>query len=347
VALVLKRNYPGYRNLYYLPSPSEPKGGVRWSEVIRKIPFLLHHLVEKREHAESFRQFALTRKGAKELAALFSREPEILVSSFNVWALLLQLDELAGSVREIMCSNVDRLPIRGHYRVEDNVFPVKLPSDADLLPYILEAVLQPRSHERHLLATAEPIYHGANIRERVKAVFPEANHLKAVIESAAYSKRTRAAASCLYILHQRAEMVGETIQQLPNLYETEIGGWFLRAAGIVLTDWIAAEKPEGLKAMNRILDAERDNFEARLALDPILRTWREDSARAGPSKYSALWSVSMTILGRGAGGGSQTKIFGRSDDQTATATRRGAARPDSSVALGPSVVAPHKQTDLC
>jgi hypothetical protein len=85
------------------------------------------------------------------------------------------------------------------------------------------------------------------------------------------------ASAVLYLLHPDAdrELLSKAISAMTHILTC--GQWELRATAIALHEGLIAQQPEMLHTMGKLLHSNRDNYEARLALDPVIAALRQVS----------------------------------------------------------------------
>jgi hypothetical protein len=178
-----------------------------------------------------------------------------------------------------------------------HTFLLRLPSEARLLPHILSVfnVFVGGPFARHWSINGDG--RAGSIKPDTLARWAgefceNIEPLREIMGDETASNAVRAAAAMLLLLHPKAsENVREASrQELVRRYDAAIGCWYLRGVGVCLQGAIAADDVRSCKVLGELLQAARNDYEGRAALDPIFESWRQTSrAPVQASGDSGLW----------------------------------------------------------
>ena len=181
----------------------------------------------------------------------------------------------APALRQIAIENADREIVRRRYVGRVIKFRLALPAEAGLLPHILGAMLDafdmplPYRFESENLQPPRP-----QLSKWVGGYIPEQQSLQAIWEHDSVSKRTRAAALVLYMLHSESSH-GDRLRLLFELYDDSNAPWLLPGIGYAIFDRIACGETAAVEGFGSLLERSAQNLFGRAALDPVLQAWRE------------------------------------------------------------------------
>jgi hypothetical protein len=272
-----------------------------WKETIRKFPeFCLSVFGEEgwpggRRGEEMYLEKS---DGANRLAKTLLEKPVALLYFPEAWGKLFRLcPTLEEELRATLVKVAEKpVPTRSFVGMA-HTFSLRLPIEAPLLPHILSVfnVFVDGPFARHWsingdgrAGSTKPETFARLAGEFCENIEP----LGEIIGDEGASNAVRAAAAMLLLLHPKA---GENVREasrreLVTRYDAAIGWWYLRGVGVCLQGAIATDDARSCKVLGELLQAARNDYEGRTALDPVFESWRQASrAPVKGSGDSGLW----------------------------------------------------------
>ena len=177
-------------------------------------------------------------------------------------------------LRESAIPKSSKAVVRQRFVRQLYTFKLALPSEAELLPHILGAMLDAMDGPQHRIMRTNRNASRSQLCEWALEYVPEKMLLRTIWMDDKISKRARAAALVLYLLHPAADDTVE-LRIFFNLYEDSDASWLLPGIGYALFDRIARRERIALETFGVLLQRSANNFFGRSALDPVLQAWRE------------------------------------------------------------------------
>jgi hypothetical protein len=219
-----------------------------------------------------------------------------LLDFVSRWGVLFELDgELGAGLRRLALKFSDAR-VRVQYVYDEiHAFNLKLPQEAGFLPHLVnmlvESTISPYPHfekEERSLTREE------RMSELVGKYVSDPKELIKIVHKHDFSTRVRAASTILVGFHPtsiRLECPPPSKEDFLELYDPLECNWYIPAVALLLTDAIAAGQQDAMEAMGCLIDRAQADFGARIALNPVLNSWRE-LARAPVQKLATpnLWT---------------------------------------------------------
>jgi hypothetical protein len=234
-------------------------------------------------------------EGARLLFEICDKDPSLLLPFVGRWAKIFAMNGKLRSVAlKATCGRLRRTNIPAFFR--GDAFEVDLPSEASLLPYIVQ-MLTVTVFARYI-GSYFPDYsvlREGRINQVIAMFVPDEAMLLTVMDSALLPPYVCAAAAMLYVRHPGAN-VGKReacCNRLVQLYSPETGFWFLPAAAFALDELVKAGDTVAISVVSNLLEVGRRDFDGRLAVEPMLKSWREIArAPVQNSRASRIWDAS-------------------------------------------------------
>ena len=277
---------------------SADSGEQRWDEFLEQMPVLaIHMILDRVPSANSYAGNRLLQDKTNQIALIKGMEanPSSTASLAGHWGKLLSCmpdieDRLRGAIRQ--CS-VD--PCRTFFfGAEIHPFPLQFPDEAHLLPHVLnhisECVLFGRQPATASPSDAVEVFSA----ERQASVYvAEPESLIGILNDSNQTVDVRGASLLMYVLHSDAdqERSAALMQIIPDFCRTRNSYWYPRSAAIALQKKIASREVAAMSALAQLFDEIRDDFAARLTVQPVIDIWRQ-SSRAPVTKTAndPIWS---------------------------------------------------------
>jgi hypothetical protein len=206
-----------------------------------------------------------------------------LLSSIEVWGDLIQLSgERENKLREVLLS-VCLQPVSNRTRYKQlfdfSYFELNLPSEAALLPHILNYLL-PRQHTRQ-----HNIYRSRHFEDEhqviskiISNMIHKCSDLTGIYQNLSFDQNIRAAAMITLILHPDGMKYFTNLkQQIVGFYNAEVGSWYIRAITTCLCLLAREEDKDARWIVSNLLEVTRSDYESRQYLSGLLSVWRESS----------------------------------------------------------------------
>ena len=244
-----------------------------WREIIDDYPYLAVHLwgegilARKRENDKAILSI---------IAEKVLQAPELLERCASLWGILLQeLPEREADLRNAFLQ-IPSEPLKEQmpfFRFQ--AFKLNLPSEAPLLPYLVNALMiSRRSHYNESEDDKALELFSRSVSEMINSPL----HLKEIFNDLSQTKSIRSAAIISYLLHPDGSKNLEDVKQfLVDLYRPKVEPWYVQAVVICLSLLTTEEDARARWIVNSLLDAARADYEARQHLNRILTLWRESS----------------------------------------------------------------------
>ncbi|MBD2629500.1 hypothetical protein [Trichormus variabilis] len=209
--------------------------------------------------------------------------PHILLSSIEVWGDLIQLSgERENKLREVLLS-VCLQPVSNRTRYKQlfdfSYFELNLPSEAALLPHILNYLL-PRQHTRQHNIYRSRRFEDEHqvISEIISNMIHKCSDLTEIYQNLSFDQNIRAAAMITLILHPDGMKYFTNFkQQIVGFYNAEVGNWYIRAITTCLCLLAREEDKDARWIVSNLLEVTKSDYESRQYLSGLLTVWRESS----------------------------------------------------------------------
>ncbi|RWQ20553.1 hypothetical protein [Mesorhizobium sp.] len=224
---------------------------------------------------------------SEKLRAL-ARRPDIitkLVSGIrNQWVfrwMLLDIGSFTENYPDLSKALVEAMIIRssgpviyGTFGFTINPFRMNLPKDAALLPHIVASCLDSMGHQQ-ITFRREHLPQRQQASQWAGKYAPRIDDLIQVHTDGGQPKRVRTAARLLMCLHPDFEGSLPPLDEIVSMYDVAESHWYLRGISLVLTDSIKRSDLAAWKAMSKLLEIARSDYQGRGALTTFIRDWRE------------------------------------------------------------------------
>jgi hypothetical protein len=271
-----RNNWVGHwRQMIITPSVSD---SVEWGLLAKKNPTVFWHsiLFSPRAISDDLTSFLQDRAGIEALVALIDCGR---VDS-ELWYTLNRLHALSALSPEVRSRILVRasmtLPDASGLEAEDKGVELSLPEEADFLPHVVQSVttelFERMEHQyvRRKFAADEP---------SAAPILPATYFQLSEVRDGDFRTDVRISAAVLGALH--SENTAERmvcLQKAAALVTAESPDWAKIALLTCLSSGIMAGDPESWRLAAGVLDESRNNYGLRLAVEPLVRRWRERTA---------------------------------------------------------------------
>ena len=200
-------------------------------------------------------------------------DPEVAFLIPGMWGDIIETcPEHANRFRESLLSVSDaKISERGSQKF--SAFEVALPSEANLLPHLLKALIDSRERARRDIAGMLRYVQG-----KIKSICGSPLRLDEVKSNHKYSYNTRAAATLISLLHpDHPSTIKESKSSLVDFFQLDIGAWYVDALAFCLRLLTTEADPDARWIVNQILSLSRDQYTYRRYIQVLLDLWRESS----------------------------------------------------------------------
>lgn len=267
-----------------------------WEATVNDLPEIALRLFERRFFFERGNKggYLDQPESAYILARKLLEDPAPLLTSPGSWGRFIGLcPDLAENFRAVILELCAASEPVGAPLGTFQPFRIRLPSEAPLLPHVLNRLaaefssyldqdwemLNARMRDPDSLATKT-------------AKCCDAKELFELVQREDSSAALRAAAAMMLLLHPDGDLFDRELcrERLVQCYHSGIGGWYLRGVGVCLQASLAANDLHSCSTMERLLQKASTDYEGRMALDPLLEASRQTStAPFQRSKASGAW----------------------------------------------------------
>jgi hypothetical protein len=244
-----------------------------WRELINDYPYIAIHLWGS---GLIFRSQDNTREALNILAEKLLLTPKILESSAALWgSLLKELPEREVELRTTLLQIPSEIFVEQPPFYRFQPFELHLPSEATLLPYLVNAVLNSRREhfydmedDKELKITARCILEMIGIPSALEEIFDDSTQ----------PNRIRSAAIIAYLFHPNKNRSLEDLKQLiVKLYIPKTESWYVQSLIDCLCLTTSEEDLQARWIINNLLESARADYKARQYIDKLLSLWRESS----------------------------------------------------------------------
>jgi hypothetical protein len=211
----------------------------------------------------------------------YSRSPEKLQIHPHLWGLFLkEFPDCENELRQQLLVNSSKVSNKNigifNFNFLFYSFRLNLPSEALLLPHIVDALL--RSRDRHQFDTKDSRvleYFSATIIAMAEDVLV----LRNIVDDSNQDQVTRAAAALALLLHPNKGIshLGDIKVLLVEFYNSEVGLWYVRAITFCLRLLTNEDSLDARWIIHSLLESSRTDYEARRHIQRLLAHWRESS----------------------------------------------------------------------
>lgn len=289
----------GLVSQFRISPPPQKKEAEAWQKTIDEFPSLaLHFFLDE--------SFVITRnqkhryidspEGARLLANKALDEPRLLLDYAAAWGKFITLcpdleDKLKSALVEV-CKRFapSESPVGG---IRAFPFAVRLPSEAPLLPHVWNSLVNAPLHHRGLIGDSWflPAKGQDSIEGRVKQLC-KVDALRQVMRESS-STEEEAAAAMLLLIHPDRDPsdVTECQEVFVSHYQPGIHNWYLKGVAAALLFGVSANEATTCSVLDKLLQKARTDYEGRMALDPVLESWRQTSnAPVQKSRAAGSWA---------------------------------------------------------
>jgi hypothetical protein len=208
------------------------------------------------------------------------KRPNLLVKHPESWANLIAM---AGSqeqalrealIRECSVCSPEQKVGYGVLELPFTPFPIRLPTEAAMLPHIASTLLA-NVEVTHRLSDVFGPYKPST--EILQELVPNPDVLEDIVAADSEPRTVRGAALLLLMLHPDSpRSVEESGPLVSEFYE--LGAlWYTKAVADYLRGTSSERSVASRALVGRLLDATRERYNERLPLEILLATWRERS----------------------------------------------------------------------
>ncbi len=160
-------------------------------------------------------------------------------------------------------------------RYEFQPLKTKLPSEASLLPHLVNYFLMNSRHFYHAREINSALDYTNKL---VTEIVDNASDLERVANDLQLCKNIRAAATIMLLLHPDRDKKLEDVKQLlVEFYNSEVGFWYIKSVTTCLCLLATKEQPVAQWVINSLLEKAREDYESRGHFQKLLNLWRETS----------------------------------------------------------------------
>jgi hypothetical protein len=253
----------------------------QWEALTREHLRIAYHLWSEsfwRQGPGPRPSFFKDNRAADLLINALIQRPEVLRQDAGQWGRLLETAPSHSNDLRRAFQSAAQMQVGDtkYWQSEFHPFKLVLPDEAMLLPHLLHALvlhLGPEGHDERgpgdRLAEAHKLV--GHLADNVELLLDISRDMKLPLPS-------RAAATFLSLLHpnngQKPKIEPDAIV---NCYDKEISSWYFRAFTLCLTFLSSEQESVARETVGRLLEKTRADYEARQALRPLFRLWRETS----------------------------------------------------------------------
>lgn len=290
--------HEGFRSISSIAPGTGRPGEKDWREIVVRlhglaVSMLLRPFPFVENHHDGFTEYMKSDEGSCLLIEVLEQDPRVLLNFVGQWGELSVFNERLRStiLKAASGGRLWRANIGPYNSIEP--FELILPSEAPLLPYVVQ-LLTAIVFGPSLNAFYQYVQPNVELRveEAVQKYVSDPAVLSAIIEDEMCAPHVRAAAAVLCLRHPGATDGYRDVSraQLALLYTAECGFWFLPAVAFALNDCFVRGDVVALSVISTLLESARRDFEGRLSIEPMLRTWREISrSPVQDSRTGGLW----------------------------------------------------------
>lgn len=207
-------------------------------------------------------------EGVNVLINRLLKEPVYLQDFPHIWGRLLKhAPHREADLREAIL-RASSMSLKGsHWAREFHTFKLNLPSEAPLLPYLLDSIITYSSEVTGTVSSSI-----------IQNQFEDIAALEPIASNTNLAKNIRLSAVVFSLLYfDRGEDLIAKQTFLFDLYDARNSTWYLKVMGFCLTHFGVEETHEIQSMVGKLIDLTRGDYKGRMLLQKILTRWRETS----------------------------------------------------------------------